>query len=39
MAFFEEVLPDTPGWVPIITKDPFGRLTVFKWFMLSLIHI
>ena len=32
MAFFEEVLPDTPGWVPIITKDPFGRLTVFKWF-------
>lgn len=32
MGFFEEVLPDTPGWVPIITKDPYGRLTRFKWF-------
>ena len=32
MAFFEDVLPDQQGWVPILSRDPFGKLTRFKWF-------
>ena len=32
MGFFEDVLPRTDGFVPIINFDPFGRLTNFRWF-------
>lgn len=32
MGFFEDVLPDGQGYVPIITRDEIGRLVKFKWF-------
>lgn len=31
-GFFEDVLPNATGYVPIISRDPYGRLTTFKWF-------
>ena len=38
-SFFECVLPSSgEGWVPIITKDPYGGLSVFRWFMWPVEH-
>lgn len=32
LDFFDAVMPRTEGWTPILTKDPFGNLTQFRWF-------
>ena len=32
-GFFADILPDyIDGWVPIITKDIYGKLTIHRWF-------
>lgn len=31
-GFFEDVLPNSEGWVPILSKSPTGQLTNFRWY-------